>query len=326
MITLFTIVNFVKTSWRARIRSQRRLGQIKGGHLKFSGWKILVVPVMLLAACAPPPPKNGLDQDSNLKLVYAAAEASLRDLGKMRTEVAPADAPFTYDDLTHNFMKIALHNEYGVSNGKFIARQSQTHLRRWEGPVRVGLISGPSTPVADARENATEVDIFTRRIAGVTGLDMSRTNPEAANMLILFLNEQEQIDFADTLPTRYPGISPAVVDAFRNSPRNIFCAAFAFTKAGRKGVYENALILIKSEHSNFMRKSCIHEEMAQAMGLTNDSPDARPSIFNDDEEFAFLTRHDEILLRMLYDPRLKAGMESHTVRPLLPAIARDAAR
>ncbi len=75
-----------------------------------------------------------------------------------------------------------------------------------------------------------------------------------------------------------------------------------------------------------MRKSCVHEEMAQAMGLTNDSPNARPSIFNDDEEFAFLTRHDEILLRMLYDPRLKAGMESYEVIPLLPAIARDAAR
>ena len=66
--------------------------------------------------------------------------------------------------------------------------------------------------------------------------------------------------------------------------------------------------------------------MAQAMGLTNDSPDARPSIFNDDEEFAFLTRHDEILLKMLYDPRLKAGMESYEVIPLLSAIARDAAR
>ena len=44
------------------------------------------------------------------------------------------------------------------------------------------------------------------------------------------------------------------------------------------------------------------------MGLANDSPDARPSVFNDDEEFAFLTRHDELLLKMLYDPRLRPGM------------------
>ena len=60
------------------------------------------------------------------------------------------------------------------------------------------------------------------------------------------------------------------------------------------------------------------------MGLPNDSPDARPSLFNTNLEFAFLTDHDEILLRMLYDPRLRPGMSAAEARPLLPAIARDA--
>ena len=43
------------------------------------------------------------------------------------------------------------------------------------------------------------------------------------------------------------------------------------------------------------------------MGLPNDSPEARPSLFNDDLEFALLTEHDAVLLRMLYDPRLRPG-------------------
>jgi hypothetical protein len=38
------------------------------------------------------------------------------------------------------------------------------------------------------------------------------------------------------------------------------------------------------------------------MGLANDSRQARPSIFNDDQEFALLTGHDELLLTILYDP------------------------
>ena len=62
------------------------------------------------------------------------------------------------------------------------------------------------------------------------------------------------------------------------------------------------------------------------MGLPNDSPQARPSLFNDDLEFALLTEHDAILLRMLYDPRLRPGMTADEARPLLPAIARDARR
>jgi hypothetical protein len=73
-----------------------------------------------------------------------------------------------------------------------------------------------------------------------------------------------------------------------------------------------------------MRRSCIEEEMTQALGLANDDPAIRPSIFNDDEEFALLTKHDEILLKMLYDPRLRVGMTPERARPLLRAVAEDA--
>ncbi len=287
---------------------------------------LMIVPILFIAGCgeayrAPPP-----DTGTELQRVYAAAEASMLELGKMRTETSPKDAPFSYSDLVRDFESIALRNEYRISSGRFVAGQSQTFLRRWEGPVRVATINGASTPDNAARLNNREVSIFTRRLANLTGLDMRMSKARDANFLVLFLNEEEQVTFADTLPTILSDIGPAVVDAFRNSPRNIFCAAFAFTSPSQKGIYENVLILVKSEHSDFMRKSCVHEEMAQAMGLTNDSPDARPSIFNDDEEFAFLTRHDEILLKMLYDPRLKAGMENYEVIPLLPDIARDAVR
>lgn len=285
-----------------------------------------IAPVIFVIACASLPPASPPIDGNDLQQIYAAAEASMRGQGMMRTETSPKDAPFSYYDLTQNFERIALHNEYLITDGRFVAGQSQTFLRRWEGPVRVGTIFGASTDGRTARVNTTEVDQYTKRLSQLTGLDMRVSDAAEANFLVLFLNETEQSQFAETLPTLLRNINPAVVDAFRNSPRNIFCAAFAFTKPGQKGVYGNVLILVKSEHSDFMRKSCIHEEMAQAMGLTNDSPDARPSIFNDDEEFAFLTRHDEILLRMLYDPRLKAGMERYEISPLLPAIARDAAR
>ncbi|MHA1128400.1 MAG: DUF2927 domain-containing protein [Alphaproteobacteria bacterium] len=286
---------------------------------------LFIAPILFVAGCVDPysaPP----EAETELQRTYAAAEASMRDLGKMRTDTNPKDAPFSYDDLVQDFEQIALRNEYRIAGGRFVAGQSQSFLRRWEGPVRVAAINGASTSQNAVSLNNNEVSKFTRRLAQLTNLDMRTSSAENANFLVLFLNEEEQVEFASTLPTILRDISPAVVDAFRNSPRNIFCAAFAFTKPGQKGVYGNVLILVKSEHSDFMRKSCIHEEMAQAMGLTNDSPDARPSIFNDDEEFAFLTRHDEILLQMLYDPRLKAGMESYEVIPLLPAIARDAAR
>jgi hypothetical protein len=66
----------------------------------------------------------------------------------------------------------------------------------------------------------------------------------------------------------------------------------------------------------------LHEELTQGLGLPNDSPRARPSIFNDDEEFALLTDHDELLLRMLYSPELRPGMTPEQARPVVESLAR----
>jgi hypothetical protein len=63
--------------------------------------------------------------------------------------------------------------------------------------------------------------------------------------------------------------------------------------------------------------------MAQGLGLANDTPRARPSIFNDDDEFALLTRHDELLLKMLYDPRLSPGMTLDKARPIIAQMAEE---
>lgn len=285
--------------------------------------RICVLAPLILAGCVEPP-IIVVEDESALRKFYAAAEVGLRRAGLLRTDTAPADAPFTVDDLVANFERIALYDEYSVTAGRYVARQTRTHLRRWEGLVRVAVISGASTPTATRTRDLREVTRYTARLAELTGADMEMAPEEDANLLVMFLSRSERAEFAATLPDWYPGIDKAVIDAFLNSPINIFCAAFAFPIEGRRGVYGRSLILVKSEHGNLMRKSCIHEEMAQAMGLSNDSRKARPSIFNDDEEFALLTAHDEILLQMLYDPRLKAGMFAREVLPLLPDIARDA--
>lgn len=282
-----------------------------------------LAPIALLAACVDPSVRPNT---TDAQTFYSQAEANLLAQGKMRTQYAPTDAPFSYNDLARDFARIALYDEYRVTDGRFEARQSPTYLRRWQGPVRVAVVTGASVPGAQARRDTAMVAKYTRRLARLSGLDMRLGNEAGANMLVLFLNEAEQRAYAKTLPLRYPNVDRAVIDAFANSPRNVFCAAFAFPSAQDKAVYDFALILIKAEHSDLMRTSCVHEEMAQALGLTNDSPTARPSIFNDDEEFAYLTMHDEILLKMLYDKRLRAGMKASDILPILSTIARDAAQ
>ena len=59
------------------------------------------------------------------------------------------------------------------------------------------------------------------------------------------------------------------------------------------------------------------------MGLPNDDETVRPSLFNDDEEFALMTLHDELLLRILYDDRLEPGMSPEESMPIVRQIARE---
>ena len=256
---------------------------------------------------------------------YAGVETRLIASGKMRRDVLPLDAPFTNRDLVKNFDRIALFDEYTVVNGRYVQRESESTLRRWSKPVRVGLIFGDSVPSDRAAADKTLVSNFAGRLAKLTGLDMRMSAERDANFLVLFLNQSEQKEFAGALSRRYPFIEPAVIDAFRNSPPEIFCVAYAFAHPSEPAAYAAAIVLVKAEHGPRMRESCIHEEMTQAMGLANDSKNARPSIFNDDEEFALLTRHDEILLHMLYDPRLTPGMTRADALPFLPTIAAAAA-
>jgi hypothetical protein len=275
-------------------------------------------------APAPPPAAETVPGGESLSDFYASIEHDLTASGRMRRDVAPEDAPYTVDDLVRDFERIALFDEYADVGGRFVRAESPALLRRWDRPVRVAVMTGASASPEDAARDRANVAAFTRRLAQLTGLDMTLGEGADVNFLVLFMTSGERTAFADQVAAYYPDFAPAVMGALRDTPLDTFCTAYAFSDPGQPSVYSAVIILIRAEHPPLTRLSCVHEEMSQAMGLPNDSPDARPSLFNDSLEFALLTEHDAILLRMLYDPRLRPGMTAEEARPLLPAIAADA--
>jgi hypothetical protein len=257
-----------------------------------------------------------------LQRYYTSVQNRLLAQGLLRTDGGGADVPFNATTLVQNFERIALYDEYAIKNGRFVAQQTPSHLRRWNKPIRIGLVFGAQVPEAQRNTDRANVAAYAQRLSRLTGVPISISD-QNPNLHILFLYRDEQKQVAPILRQRVPGLNQVVIDEIIRSPRNTFCVAYAFSSDANSSTYTEAIILVKAEHTDLMRLSCIHEEMAQAMGLANDSPSARPSIFNDDEEFALLTRQDELMLRMLYDRRLKPGMTPQSARPLLPLIAND---
>jgi hypothetical protein len=55
-------------------------------------------------------------------------------------------------------------------------------------------------------------------------------------------------------------------------------------------------------------QDCVVEETTQVLGLPNDSDRVYPSVFNDHSPQVMLTEDDQMLVRLLYSPRLTPGM------------------
>lgn len=231
----------------------------------------------------------------------------------MRTDGGGVDTPFTPEMLARNFEAIAFYNEYAPG---------PQPLRKWQAPVRFELRFGASVSAANRSTDSIAVAGFARRLARVTSHPIS-VGGGTPNFHIFFAGEDDRDDVIAQIRQIEPLIDASTLRTLRTLPRSTYCLVVAFTPQGQPGTYTRAIALIRDEQPDLMRLSCIHEELAQGLGLANDSPFARPSIFNDDDEFALLTSHDEKLLQMLYAPTLRAGQTLATSRTQLLPLARE---
>jgi hypothetical protein len=252
---------------------------------------------------------------------YARVQADKLAQGRLRGERAPADAPFDAAQLSRDFVRIALFDEYVDNGGTLVADARVSSLRRWAQPVRIGLTVGATVDADQGARDRASLAAYAGRLARVSGHPIRLTDGDA-NLHVLILTEDDRLAAADTIRALIPGIGEATLRTIINMPRDTYCLAAGFSD-GDSPLYAQGLVVIRAEHPDLMRLACIHEEVAQALGLVNDSPTARPSIFNDNEEFGLLTLHDELLLKILYDDRLTPGMSAAVAAPIVRQIASE---
>jgi hypothetical protein len=276
------------------------------------------------AAVAAPPVTRGPARSAAIRALeryYARVERTLVAQGLLRTDGGGPDTPINRRMLVENFVRIALFDEYVDRGGVLVAEQRESRLRRWDVPVDMSLTFGDTVEEEKRRSDRAALARYARRLARVTEHPVTLGGGRE-NFHVLILNEDERRAYGPKLRDLVPGIGDTAVRTITDMPRETFCLVFAFSR-GESASYTRAVAVIRGEHPDLLRLSCIQEEVAQGLGLANDSPRARPSIFNDDEEFGLLTTHDELLLRILYDDRLETGMRADRARPIVEEIAAE---
>lgn len=266
---------------------------------------IVISGLVLVAGCGGRPSASA----------YAAFEAKTRAAGNLRTETAPEDAPYDTADLVRNFERVALHHEADATEPGGEGNWKLNPLTRWHGPLNYGLFGDAVTP-----QDQAEVGRLMQRIASLTGLAVAETDDDV-NFLILIAGPDERDEISADLARHIPALA-GTFEFWRRSPE-VICVANNLFSDENDNVLVAGLAVIGSETTGVLRQACLHEEIVQALGLANDHPGVRPSIFNDDGEFALLTEHDEHLLRILYDPRLEPGMTAGTAMPIVRQIAAE---
>lgn len=266
--------------------------------------------ILPLAACA-----------SGSTVDFARWDANLRAAGKLRADRAPIDAPFSRADLVDAFRKIGFGSEFEIVDGAYVpmAQDAAAPLTRWQGPLRYTIIG------RFAEDDRDAVARFSTRLSETTGLSIAKAKNDP-NLLIFFLDpdgRQEVAQFMEAEPQYHPLLD--LYSAWRADAKWPCAAEFYYEPPHGPGAYEIyfAVVYIRAEVSGISRRSCIEEEIAQTLGLARDDPSLRPSIFNDDEEFALMTEHDAALLQVLYDPRLSPGMTMAEAMPIVERIVED---
>ena len=250
---------------------------------------------------------------------YARKAADLQAHGRLRTDRAPVDVRYDARDLAEAFREIAFSFEFQYRDGRIVAKAMEKPLQRWQGRIRYRVTGDGATPADRA-----EIAGLMQDIAGLTGLAFEASE-DAHDMLISIASRAGTDAVSATLAANGQDVHRQRYDLWR-SRGNWPCGADLSKRDDGSELLVWAHVYVAAEVTGLMRRACLHEEIAQSLGLTNDSYRARPSIFNDDQEFALLTDHDRALLRLLYDPRLTPGMSRDEAMPIVHEIAAEQVR
>ncbi|WP_100753047.1 DUF2927 domain-containing protein [Vibrio salilacus] len=199
------------------------------------------------------------------------------------------------------FIKVALRNEY--SSG-------QKPLVKWRQPIKVWV----EHKVGDQALHDQLTNAHIRHLEQITGHLIRRvTSPDQANVTWIYTRES---NWRQDIKTQFGASALKHV-------HGAICKA-GYQVSGDGAIFQAAVIIPVDqarEHGKLL--ACIVEEITQVLGLPNDSEYAYPSIFNDETAEDLLSPLDVVLLKLLYEPQLKPGMNEQQVRDVIrPLIQR----
>ena len=261
-------------------------------------------------------------QEAKLRKYYSRLEKRKTSLGLLRQDGGGDDTPFDVDDIVEAFEQLAFYNEYDIDKNKLLPNSNPVSLAKWKSNTNISVLFGVSVDKKRKDKDLKEINSLLSNLSKITNQKI-KVSQQDVNMYVVVANQKEIKDLIAEIGSQRPEFDPKRIPIITQLPKDIHCMAMTSMSSEPNSAISSALVIIRNELPDIMRRACIHEEIAQSLGLTNDSHFARPSIFNDDDEFATLTKFDKILIQILYDHRLKPGISKKEASQLVRQITKE---
>jgi Protein of unknown function (DUF2927) len=210
---------------------------------------------------------------------------------------------FTDSEIIGGFFKTAFGAEFHLAG-------RVDRIRKYAMPVRV-FATGVSRPDRKAQLTKVVADIG-RRIAHLD-IAMASTIDDATIVVTLVRDR-------DLIPTvqRFYGEERA-----REIKSSLDPQCLSGFRKNERFEIEHSDVILTVDKGDFTFLDCAYEELLQSLGPINDTNSVPWTMFNDQVSMGFFDVYDQYLLNILYDPRVKAGMNVEEVKAVLPEVLPD---
>lgn len=214
-----------------------------------------------------------------------------------------AKTTFTDAEIADGFFKVAFGAEYRLAG-------PSDRIRKFTGPVRVA-IDGEKSP----RRRATLESIVATISRHIRHLDIAlATGGEPANLTVTLVRDR---NIRTTIEKRF-GRNHARAIGRRLDPQ-----CLSGFRRNEQFAIERAEVILAVDTDDFTFRDCGYEEVLQALGPINDTDTIPWTMFNDAVRTGAFGVYDQLLLNILYDPRIMPGMTAAEVKALLPRVLPD---
>ena len=211
----------------------------------------------------------------------------------------PYDRLASYGSLVESFSGVV----FEADNGP---RGKLWPLKKWAGPIRAKFLGNHE------EWHRAHVAKQFRTYERLTGLPFS-FDDQNANMEILFSEEEKRIVHW----ARSHEVREETIAIMLSAACSVAMVRFI------DGPQSSAFVSLRKYPTRSFLRRCLVEETVQALGLPADLATYNPSIFSNDPGPEQLSINDKLLIRALYDPRLKPQMAHAEAMPIAREIIRE---